>query len=406
MNNSDLQQSLQNSMSGFLLWKERYGDTSFDRYDFWASRIGKISKRLFYRNKYLGLPFAGLGFFLENITPRVQAIFSNRNHQPIGDAHYAIGFLNLYSIRKEEKYLKEAEHYLTILLESKITKFGGFGWGYTFGWQQSKDNYWPAGTPFNTVTPYVYWAFKNHYELTLSESSLEIMAEIARFTCIGVNKMTLPNGSTSSSYSPISKDYVVNANAYRAAVLLDAYELFKVKEYKSEAEENLDFILQAQQRSGAWYYDMNPDVSSFIDYFHTCFVLKNLVICNKYLPSERIVRAVTLGYAYFLRELHYDNGRPKPYSKQKYLKFRKYEMYDYAEGISLGILMEPIIPGSLKRAEWLAQDLISNFQLQDGHFVTRVSTFGTRNTVPYHRWPQAQLFSSLSYLDKKLVCVD
>ena len=81
---------------------------------------------------------------------------------------------------------------------------------------------------------------------------------------------------------------------------------------------------------------------------------------------------------------------------------RKHEMYDYAEGINLGCLINDIIPGSLEKSIWLANDLISNFQLKKGHFVTRVTTLNTFHKVPYIRWPQAQIFYALTQILKKI----
>jgi hypothetical protein len=77
-------------------------------------------------------------------------------------------------------------------------------------------------------------------------------------------------------------------------------------------------------------------------------------------------------------------------------------MYDYAEGILLGCLLDAHIPGSLDFSKTLTMDLIKRFQLKDGHFVTRVTSFNNSNTIPYHRWPQAQLFNSLTEILKKL----
>lgn len=73
-------------------------------------------------------------------------------------------------------------------------------------------------------------------------------------------------------------------------------------------------------------------------------------------------------------------------------------MYDYAEGIALGPLLNPDIDGALDFSLQLAQHLIDTFQLKKGYFVTRVTTLNTRNKVPYLRWPQAQLFNALTGL--------
>ena len=77
-------------------------------------------------------------------------------------------------------------------------------------------------------------------------------------------------------------------------------------------------------------------------------------------------------------------------------------MYDYAEGIKLGVLLDSEINGALDKAMFLAHDLIDNFQVKEGYFVTRVTSLNTYHRVPYMRWPQAQLFYSLTMLKNQL----
>jgi hypothetical protein len=82
----------------------------------------------------------------------------------------------------------------------------------------------------------------------------------------------------------------------------------------------------------------------------------------------------------------------------KHNKLRKYEMYDFAEGINLGTLLDKEIDGSFTLAEIMAQLLIGKYQLKDGHFVTRVTNLNTYHKIPFHRWPQAQIFNALTGL--------
>ena len=73
-------------------------------------------------------------------------------------------------------------------------------------------------------------------------------------------------------------------------------------------------------------------------------------------------------------------------------------MYDYAEIINLGVMAKEYFPDLFQLAKESAGDLVTNFQLKDGHFVTRITSFGTKHKMPYHRWPQAQIFNSLTLL--------
>ena len=392
---------IQKSIDSFLDWHESFGNVSYDRMDFWSSKIGIIGKKIFYQNKFLGLPFAVLGLMSENFFPKIQNLFSNKHREVIGDAHFAMSYLNLYESSGDSKYLNIAEEFLESIKKYSSKGYSGYCWGYNFGWQ-TYTGYWEKGIPLITITPYGFWAFKKHYEITNNYKSKEIVLSIADFALNDLNESVMPNGTYCSSYSPITKDIVINANTYRAALLLEAYEINKNTKYLSAATRNIDFVLSYQGKKGEWYYEAKSPKNNFIDNFHTCFVLRNLFQCYLVNKDERILKAVKKGYDYYKNNLFYNNGRPKHFAVSKYAKLRRYEMYDYAEGIKLGILVKDFIPDAFEKAKFLANDLIDSFQTDKGYFLTRVTSFGTKHKVPYLRWPQAQLIFSLTKLNNDI----
>lgn len=381
----------------FLLWLDRFGEYSFDRMDFNTSKLGIYTKRLLYKNRLLGLPFAAFALIQETFFPFMLKLYAKPRREAIGDAQYALGLFNMYSLTNNKEYLSWGEHYLAELKKSAIKGYSGMCWGYTFGWETS-DGFWPAGIPLITVTPYCFWAFKKHYELTNNVDSLDICRSISQFVLKDFKKHKMPNGTVCSSYSPIDTRYVINANAYRANVLLDAYKLFGGEEYRFEAEMNISFVLSYQEPDGKWYYEAFGKRDRFVDNFHTCFVMRALYHCYEILDNEDIINAVKRGYKYYRKHLIRADHTPIHLSEIKYHKLRKYEMYDYAEGIKLGCILDLHIPGALDLSKILAGDLIRRFQLKDGHFVTRVNICGVKNKIPYHRWPQAQLFYALTII--------
>jgi hypothetical protein len=70
------------------------------------------------------------------------------------------------------------------------------------------------------------------------------------------------------------------------------------------------------------------------------------------------------------------------------------DLYDYAEGLNLALLLRDVDDDAESIADTLANALVTSWALPDGHFVTRQHRLG-RNTVPYHRWAQAQTFHAL-----------
>jgi len=77
-------------------------------------------------------------------------------------------------------------------------------------------------------------------------------------------------------------------------------------------------------------------------------------------------------------------------------------MYDYAEGILLGVLLRDLLPHSIDVSKKMTDRLIVNYQTKYGYFITKVMIFGVKNKVPYLRWPQSQLFFAItSFLKSK-----
>ena len=69
---------------------------------------------------------------------------------------------------------------------------------------------------------------------------------------------------------------VINATAYRAAVLADAARIFSNKSYNDHSKKNVEFILSYQNSDGSWPYAAIDSNNSMIDNFHTCFGYKKL----------------------------------------------------------------------------------------------------------------------------------
>lgn len=381
----------------FTSWHREFGDLSWDRMDFWGSSSGQLAKRVFYRNKLAGAPLAAVGLLLENFLPRVQKLFASPHREVIGDAHLALGYLSLHRQEGDRRDLDKAEALMDAMLEYSTPGYSGLCWGYSYGWETGF-GFWPSGIPLNTITPYAFWAFRQHFFDTGATESRARALSIAEFALQDLKEVQLEDGTWASSYSPTKVDVVVNASSYRAAVLLHAWELSGDERFRAAAARPIEFLLSNQGEEGEWYYEAKGPANNFIDHFHTCFVLRNLTYALKVTDRDDIRESVRRGYAYYRAALFQENGRPRHFAVSKYPKMRRYEMYDYAESIKLGVLLRDEIPGALDLAIELANDLVDNFQTREGYFVTRVTSLGTRHTVPYLRWPQAQLFAALTYL--------
>jgi hypothetical protein len=389
-----IRSNIEQSVCRFLAWLQGYGFESYDQFDFWGSEVGVKGKQIFLKNRIAGAPIVGPLQILESFLPASRRLFAKPKRFAIGDAHFAMGFMNLFRYEGKDEYIEKAKEIGDHLVRSATVTQNGLGWGYPYVWVTESAIY-QKGTPFITVTPYCFYAFLRLYDLAGDKTYLTAAEKAARFAAYDMNESELSDMEAACSYSPMDHGKVINANAYRSAMLLKAYELFGVEDYREKAKRNIRFVLKNQNSDGSWFY--SPD-SRFIDNFHTCFVLKNLYKAYAICKDPDILNAVKDGYAYYRKLLFRADNTPIHFARIRYPKFRKIEMYDYAEGISLGVLLKDAIPGALEFAEILAHDLITKFQLPDGHFVTRTTTLGTKNKIPYLRWPQAQVFCALTNL--------
>ena len=86
-----------------------------------------------------------------------------------------------------------------------------------------------------------------------------------------------------------------------------------------------------------------------------------------------------------------------PFAKTQRLSLVRRELYDYAEGICLATLVKELDAEAEGIRCNLVEALLAEWQLSDGHFLTRRTIVG-RNRVPYHRWAQSQTFNALCQL--------
>lgn len=396
----------------FTRWLNRVGYSSYDPYDVWGTRYAKWARRLYYAGNPAGIALTAPIIFMELTCPRLRGVFVEKQRFATADAQVALAFLNLHELtqgvaRNETPngldgseggpWLSKARVLAQDLLSASIPGYSGHCWGYPFDWQNI-NGLMPKGTPHITATPYCYEAFARLFDLTGEGSYLEVARSTASFVFSDLNDTPIGLDVAAGSYSPRDFGKVVNANAYRAFVLFDAARRFSEKRYEEKAWKNLRFILRSQRDDGSWLYAIDSPKEAFIDHFHTCFVLKNLWKLNRYVRNEEVARAIRNGYSYYRKALFDSDGNPRSFALAPRLQIVRLEMYNFAEAITLGSFLKDEIPESFELACRLASQLVTEYQLPDGYFITRVYSGGIKHKLPFLRWPQAQLFYAITNL--------
>jgi hypothetical protein len=380
----------------FTNWLDRYGEMSYDHQSFFAGKLGRSAKALYYRRRALGTLAVGPMVFCEAFVPSARKLFWKPQRFPIADAHYAMGFAFLAGTPGVDKYYQRAVHFLEILEETRCRGYDDFCWGYPFDWE-TRTGTMREGTPLITTLPYAYEAFSQVYAIDQDRRWLPIMRSIAAHAFKCYRDLDIAPDTASCAYTPAPDDPcgVVNASAYRAFLLTKAGTELSEPRYLEAARRNLNFVLASQNADGSWYYSTDG-TRDFVDHFHTCFVLKALAKIEQLTGCPRCAKAIDRGVAYYVRHLFDPHGLPVPFSRAPRLTVYRHELYDYAECINLAVLLHGRFPELDRILSAVITDLLVRWQRADGSFRARQLLIGWDN-VPMHRWAQSQVFRSLCF---------
>jgi hypothetical protein len=400
--NDALTDKLRSSLSRFTNWLDRYGETSYDHQSFYASKIGRGAKALYYRKPMLGTLAVAPMVLSEAFFPSARTLFWKPQRFPIADAHYAMGFAFLAAIDRTEKQHQRAVHFLEVLKETRCPNQEEYCWGYPFDWE-TRTGTFRGATPLITTEPYAYEAFSQVYAFDGDLQWLRIMRSIAKHAFESYRDLETAPDTASCGYTPAPDDPcgVVNASAYRAFLLTKAGLELSEPRYLEVARRNMNFVLSCQNADGSWYYSTDGE-RDFVDHFHTCFVMKALAKIEQLTGNKRCADAIERGVSYYVKNLFDADCLPKPFSKRPRLTVYRNELYDCAECINLGVLLRGRFPELDAIVLGVVNDILARWQKTDGSFRARRLFVGWDN-VPMHRWAQSQMFRSLSFFLSRIL---
>jgi len=280
---------------------------------------------------------------------------------------------------------REALRHLKSLASSR-TDLYGLSWGLGFPWM-SKNGLYDEDTPFVTHAPYCLEALLHLARVSDDpEFSAEAMTDFRRtrpfFDALKI--MYEDDECLALSYAPVDEPrIVVNANAYAAY----SYAMFATVDDDAKAgdrvERLLRWVLAEQCDDGSWYYYADREPGNFIDGFHSCFVLKNLVKAGRLLPRflSMIEPAVARGMG-FLEEAFIDSnsGFLQRFVARDIKDPFCWDLYDQAEYLGLLNLL-----GRRSEAETFAAHVRSRFE-RGGAWYCRIDLFGRLWGRGFLRW--------------------
>ena len=157
------------------------------------------------------------------------------------------------------------------------------------------------------------------------------------------------------------------------------YQFMEDKAYiEKKIKKMYHFILSVQQADGSWFY-APYDEDSFIDCFHTVFVLKNIIKSQKVIQLDAN-DTIEKGYNY-IQDNFYDSNYQlyKRFSISNKPSMVKFDLYDNAEMLLLAKLKE-----DTKTVERLEKSILQFVDKKSIYSV--IDSFGFRKNRDTLRW--------------------
>lgn len=313
----------------------------YDPYDVWMTDLGIGVKQLYNRNNVLGiLPAAALTIWDQFLNNKFRFGYKKQEY-PTARALAAQALLNVYVANNEEGYLVGAKKHIDWLITNSSKNYSGLCWGLGFKWAVDDGLNYDENTPFSTHTPYILEAIHKYIHLSGDITYVSYIESIYDFFENDIQVMFEDEDSLATSYGPAKDRLVTNAVSYA----LYAYSIFlqyipeKEAYIKRKIQKLYNFIVKKQLQNGSWFYEPDND-KSFIDCFHSCFVLKNIFKTNRIIPLTDCENVMKAGYDYVKNNFYNPKHKLfKRFTLSNKPSIVKFDLYDNAEVLSLSILL-------------------------------------------------------------------
>jgi hypothetical protein len=371
--------------------------STWDPYDIWKSRIGFAIKNYYNHHKILGLPFAGLATVYDIYVNNRFRIFYRKQEYPIVRAMASLALMNMYKRKESKEHLQFAEKHIRWLLDHTCKGYSGKCWGINFKYPVDKCLVYNENTPFVTITPYILEALHQYALLTKDPVCIDAIKSVFRFFKNDIKVLYENTDSLATSYGPFKDRIVINALSYTmySYALLARYHLNgEDRDFaESTARKLYQYIINHQHKNGSWMYSVEDN--SFIDCFHSCFVVKNVIKANACFKFPNAQSTVVKGYNYVKKAFWVESDQLfKRFSLTNKMGIAKYDLYDNAEALNLAVLMKD------KDLIWVLLKSIYHHFYKDGHFFSMLDVFGMKKNRDMMRWafmPLLYVMSSLDY---------
>lgn len=322
-----------------------------------------------------------------------------KGYNPKGMGLFLSSYLRKYLISQNVSHLKNVEWFAEWLIKNQSLGYSGACWGYNFDWP-NRGFFAQAGTPTIVNTAFIGFAFLDIYRYLKDFVSQELWIrslEIARSSCIFLQKdLNRFKGSSDEicfSYTPLDHRFVHNANLLGAQLLAEIASLTGEKKLTELAIIATQYTIGHQQKDGSWKYG-EETYDSWIDNFHTGFVLVSLKKISDCLDIIWLQESIERGYQYWKDNLMLPTGIAKYYQHKVY----PIDVHSIAQAIITYITFSDLDSEAMNSANQVALWGIENLQSNAGYYIYQIHPH-YRIRIPYMRWGQAWMQRALTEIE-------
>lgn len=325
-----------------------------------------------------------------NIRPLLGVV---KKQNPKGLALFARSYLNLYELTGNESYKTQADKLLALLLTvSQKENFSGHCWGYEHPWQNIAF-FIPPYEPNSVVTCAAAEAFLKAYHLFGQQEHLDVCRSVADFLLNDLTQIDVGPGRLCRSYDLRSDWKVINVNAFIAAFLAKLYAVTKIEQYKTVAEQTMQWVIDQKTDNCAWYYTDPPEASRItIDNYHTGFVLDSIQEYLEVFDNPQFGQVWEKGLAYYRKNLFTADFAPK----WMYNRITPHDIHGAAQGIitfSKAAVRQPELLNEARNVlDWTLENLYDVSQSR--FFYQKTKRWTKRFTLM--RWSQGWMCYAIS----------
>ncbi len=360
------------------------GYEGYDPFDALMSPIFKLP--VFKSNKIIRLGFQQA---LKRVPVNLRHILGTPkglNPVTLGLCIQAYARLSQVFKEKLDFYSHQIDYCLQRLVELRSNGYSGSCWGYDFDWEARYARI-HAFMPTSVATGIITNALFTNYKLLGSAESLELCTNATKFFLSDLNRAYGDDGSYCFSYSPNDTQVVFNASMKGARLLSQVYSITNEQYLMEEAKKVVSFVMKHQRDDGAWSYS-EGDTRTWVDNFHTGYVLDCLDEFIRCTGDTEFLPALQRGFEFYKNSFFLEQGIPK------YYQDRTYPIDSTAAAQSILTLCRF---GQVKMASDVAGWMIDSMQDSSGYFYYRKHRF-SMNRISYMRWSNAWMFLALASL--------